>query len=193
MLSGSMKLVGSWLDLNGLYEARQRGEPTATRRFVEKHTLTLSKLPCWEHLDDDEYKRYIQGLVDSIAEETAAMHASARSEPLGVKELKKLRPNQRTAHPDRSPKPSCTPQVVTDAGSSARSGGVRRALPRRVGAPEERIPRHHLPAGVVPTAPAIRAATRRAFRIGEAAPSTLRRRHEPSSGDRAWRSPVSLA
>jgi REP element-mobilizing transposase RayT len=105
MLSGSMKLVGSWLDLSGLYEARQRGESTATRRFVEKHTLTLSKLPCWEHLDDDDYKKHVQGLVDSIAQETAAMHASARSEPLGVKELRKLRPNQRTAHPDHSPKP----------------------------------------------------------------------------------------
>jgi len=33
------------------------------------------------------------------------MHALAGSVPLGVRELKKLRPIHRTANPDRSPKP----------------------------------------------------------------------------------------
>ena len=105
MLSGEMKLRGTWLDLSGQFRAAQRGESTSRRKFVKKHTLELDKLPCWKHLDDEDYRKHVQALVDLITEETATMHALAGSEPLGVRELKKLRPIHRAANPDRSPKP----------------------------------------------------------------------------------------
>ena len=105
MLSGKMKLVGTWLDLSGQFRAALRGDSTATRRFVKRHTLELSKLPCWQDLDDDEYRERITELVELITEETATMHALAGSAPLGVKKLEKLRPIHRAANPDRSPKP----------------------------------------------------------------------------------------
>ena len=101
--------------------------------------------------------------------------ASARSEPLGVKELKKLRPNQRTAHPDRSPKP------LVHAASRDRRRQFRegwRPFVELYLAASERLRNGFrdttFPPGVVPTADAIRAATRRAFRIGEGAPSALK-------------------
>lgn len=105
MLSGEMKIEGEWLDLTLMFHARERGESTATKNFVKRHTLKLSKLPCWEHLNDDDYCKHVQGLVETIADETAAMHERNGSVPLGVRELRKLRPNQRAANPGRSPKP----------------------------------------------------------------------------------------
>jgi hypothetical protein len=50
--------------------------------FVKNETLRLSTLPCWKEMSDDEYRSHIRGLVDMIAEETAAMHAGQESEPL---------------------------------------------------------------------------------------------------------------
>ena len=105
MLSGEMKLEGKWLDLSGRFRARQRGESTATRRFVDRETLELSKLPCWKGLSDEKYREQIRGLVELIAEETATMHAAKGSEPVGVKKLRRMKPTQCAANPDRSPKP----------------------------------------------------------------------------------------
>jgi hypothetical protein len=105
ILSGKMKLRGPWLDLSAQFRAAQRGESTATRRFVKRHTLELDKLPCWKDLDDETYRKHVQALVDLITADTATMHELAGSEPLGVRELKKLRPIHRAANPDRSPKP----------------------------------------------------------------------------------------
>jgi hypothetical protein len=124
MLSGEMKMRGSWLDLSGQFRAAQRGESTSRRKFVKKHTLELDKLPCWKHLDDEDYRKHVQALVDLITEETATMHALAGSEPLGVRELKKLRPIH-CARPSQTALPSLssTRRVVRSAGSSERVGG----------------------------------------------------------------------
>jgi REP element-mobilizing transposase RayT len=122
------QLRGTWLDLSGQFRAAQRAESTSTRKFVKKHTLELDKLPCWKHLDAEDYRKRVRALVDLITEETATMHALALaladSEPLGVRELKKLRPIH-CARPSQTALPSLssTRRVVRSAGSSERVGG----------------------------------------------------------------------
>jgi hypothetical protein len=41
---------GTWFDRTKEYGARQRGEEISPRRFATTETVTLSLLPCWQHL-----------------------------------------------------------------------------------------------------------------------------------------------
>ena len=98
------KIRGIWIDRTAQGEARRRGEDSAERRFTERYTLTLHKLPCWAHLDDRTYARE----VDRLYRETIQRLGPGRDSPvLGEKALVRVHPHDAPNDPDRSPAPRC--------------------------------------------------------------------------------------
>jgi len=55
----------------GVRRAR-RGKEHERDRFAAPETVTLSPLPCWEHLSPEEQKEKVAELVREIEEEAAA-------------------------------------------------------------------------------------------------------------------------
>ena len=83
-LVGERVLKGVWIDRDGLYEARRRGEEVSEMDFAEEVELVLEPLPCWAHLPAAAYRESVQGLIDQIEKETAAMHAVDGTRPAGA-------------------------------------------------------------------------------------------------------------
>ena len=94
-------LRGVWVDRDGLYEARRRGEDVSEADFAETVELVLSPLPCWVRLSEEGYREAVLGVVGEIESETAAMHRVDGTRPLGARRLlerdrrkRPLRPRQ---------------------------------------------------------------------------------------------------
>ena len=64
-------LEGLWFDRTKEYSARNRGKTISPGQFATTETVTLSPLPCWEHLSPEQIRARIDAIVQRI-EETAA-------------------------------------------------------------------------------------------------------------------------
>lgn len=67
--------------------------------------MTLTKLPCWEHLDDAEYTRHVTEMVRSIEEEAWRRHRREGTVPRGVHWLLQQDPRSYPMRLHRSPRP----------------------------------------------------------------------------------------
>jgi REP element-mobilizing transposase RayT len=114
LLRGSFEMVGQWVDRTGLYEARrragvqkgrQRGRRPREADFTSTQIVNLSKLPCWEHLSDDEYRQEVHNLVAGILADYADLRATVPRERL--RRLVRQDPEHRPARTKKSPKPVC--------------------------------------------------------------------------------------
>jgi REP element-mobilizing transposase RayT len=114
LLRGRFEMVGKWVDRTELYEARRRAKsgrrPHRERRpseaeYTSTQTVTLSKLPCWETLSDDEYFQEVRNLVEVILDEYADVRTSV---PRGVpRYLTRQDPEHRPTSTSKRPKPFC--------------------------------------------------------------------------------------
>ena len=64
-------LEGLWFDRTKEYSARNRGKTISPGQFATTETVTLSPLPCWEHLSPEQLRSRVEAIVQRI-EETAA-------------------------------------------------------------------------------------------------------------------------
>ena len=101
-------LRGKWVDRTGLYEARRKhrdGERQPSERDHSTNcTLTLHKLPCWEHLADATYAARVRELYD---ETVRRVRPDSDSPALGVKAVMRVCPHDSPARSDHSPAPRC--------------------------------------------------------------------------------------
>jgi len=95
-------LEGLWFDRTQEYGARRRGEEPERNRFATPETVTLSPLPCWEHLSPEDQKEKVADLVREIEEEAAAQRAAMGKTVLGRAEILKQHPHQRPNRPKKS-------------------------------------------------------------------------------------------
>jgi len=95
-------LEGLWFDRTQEYSARRRGEEHERNRFATPETVTLSPLPCWEHLSSEGQKEKIADLVREIEEEAAAQRAATGKTVLGRAAILKQHPHQRPNRPKKS-------------------------------------------------------------------------------------------
>lgn len=66
-------LEGIWYDRTREYNEGRRKPRARRQTFPEEHQLRFAKLPCWSHLSDAEYQEAVQGLLEEVVEEGAAM------------------------------------------------------------------------------------------------------------------------
>ena len=94
-------LEGLWFDRTKEYGARRRGEEPERERFATRETVTLSPLPCWEHLSPEKQRELIAALIREIEEEAAAQREATGKTVLGRAAILKQQPHER---PQRSKK-----------------------------------------------------------------------------------------
>jgi len=84
-----LRLIGDDPHVQGTqkYSALRRGEEYERDCFATRETVTLSPLPCWEHLPPEEQKKKIAGLVRGIEEEAAAQREATGKPVLGPRRL----------------------------------------------------------------------------------------------------------
>jgi hypothetical protein len=64
--------------------------------------VTLSPLPCWEHLSPEAQKEKIAEVIREIEEEAAAKRMATGKTALGRAEILKQHPHQRPPRPKKS-------------------------------------------------------------------------------------------
>lgn len=59
-------LTGYWFDRTREYAARNSGEEYDRLTYAREETFSLSRLPCWAHLSQEEYRQRVAELVEEI-------------------------------------------------------------------------------------------------------------------------------
>lgn len=147
-------LIGHWFDHTEKHAARSRGEDLDPLRFAVPETLTLSPLPCWQHLSPEAYRSRVAELVAAIERKTATERARAGGKVLGPRAVMAMHPQHRPAKIAKSPAP------LVHAASSAARGAFHEAYRRFVEAFREAAAPYRrqdltavFPAGCFPPAP----------------------------------------
>lgn len=96
---------GAWFDGTSAYRARLRGESVDAFDFPEPVSVPLAKLPCWAHLDEDEYTRRVKEIVEDIEAEAWKRHGKNGTAPRGAHWVRQQDPQSRPQKLDRSPAP----------------------------------------------------------------------------------------
>jgi hypothetical protein len=95
-------LQGSWFDRTKEYSARQRGEKISPRQFATQETVTLSPLPCWQHLAPEVLQKMIRALVEDIEATAAKLRSETNAVVLGPDAVQAQKPEDRPARPKKS-------------------------------------------------------------------------------------------
>ena len=98
-------LTGYWFDRSQEHAARRRGETFDRDRYATEETVELSRLPCWQHLSDEDYQKRVDELVQEIEKEAAAERQRTGKPVLGVAAILAQDPQYRPGFLDRSPAP----------------------------------------------------------------------------------------
>jgi REP element-mobilizing transposase RayT len=106
LTGGSMKLEGNWFNGTKAHVARQAGKKKDAYDFPEEESIVLTPLPCWSHLDPDEYRRRICEMVADIEKEATERHRLNETAPTGVHFVFRQDPQTRPRKLKRSPAPA---------------------------------------------------------------------------------------
>ncbi|MBW8877237.1 MAG: transposase [Acidobacteria bacterium] len=98
-------LTGHWFNRSQEQAARDRGEEFSRLRYATEETVILSKIPCWAHLSDEEYRRRIASLQEDIEAEAAVAREAAGTQVLGIEKILARDPQYRPQKLARSPAP----------------------------------------------------------------------------------------
>ena len=98
-------LIGHWYDRAREYGARLRGKPFHRLEFATEYTLRLEPLPCWAHLEPEQYRQRIADLVAAIESRAAAEREAEGRPALGAEAIRLQNRHDRPAQPKRSPAP----------------------------------------------------------------------------------------
>jgi hypothetical protein len=148
---GDGTLTGTWYDRTAEYWARKRGQEVEPGQFTSTETLTLSPLPCWDHLSSERVQAKVAEIVREIVAETRQRHRQAKSRPLGVRRILRQDPHARPRRLARSPAPrfhAATWQIrlMLEAGYRAYRDAYRDAKRALQGHQVPvRFPRHGIP------------------------------------------------
>lgn len=102
LLEGTPTLSGLWYDRTKEYRARQAGR---TELFVVPETVTLSPLPSWAHLEENERRRGVRRMAREIEHAAEKMHRENGSSPLGMEKILQRHPHSHPQDFEPSPAP----------------------------------------------------------------------------------------
>ena len=98
-------LEGLWFDRTKEYSARNRGKTISPGQFATTETVTLSPLPCWEHLSPEQRRARVEAIVQRIEETAAKGREENGSVVLGAAAVRAQKPFDQPARPKKSPAP----------------------------------------------------------------------------------------
>ncbi len=99
-------LTGTWFDRTQEHAARRRrGEDPDPLQHTSSETVTLSSLPCWEHLSPEAYRERVGTMAREIEEEAAAARKRTGAEPLRAAKILAQDPWTHPGRVKRSPAP----------------------------------------------------------------------------------------
>jgi len=104
LLAGTA-LEGVWVNRTAEYLAKQRGETAGPQSFEEPETLTLERLPCWEHLSSEQCRHRIECMVQEIEDTASAQRQRSGQQPLGPEAIRRQDPRTVPKQTKKSPAP----------------------------------------------------------------------------------------
>jgi hypothetical protein len=88
-----------WFDRTKEYSARNRGKTISPGQFATTETVTLSPLPCWEHLSPEQIRARVEAIVQRIEETAAKGREESGSAVLGATAVRAQKPFDQPARP----------------------------------------------------------------------------------------------
>jgi hypothetical protein len=73
--------------------------------YATEESVVLSKIPCWAHLSDEEYRQRIVSLKEEIEAEAAVVRRASGTQALGVEAILSRDPQYRPENLAHSPAP----------------------------------------------------------------------------------------
>ena len=104
-LIGAEPMAGEWVDRVALQEALGRGEEVTEQDFVERLEVRLTPPPALAHLSPEVYRQLMIDWVRRIEQDTAAMHRTAGTGPVGAEAVMARDPTDRPSEVERTPCP----------------------------------------------------------------------------------------
>ncbi len=98
-------LQGHWINETKALYARRGKKKVDPTDFEEPEKIVLSPLPCWAHLEAQDYQLRIQELVEQIETETAQRHRADGTRPLGRASILRQDPHRKPATTAKTPAP----------------------------------------------------------------------------------------
>jgi REP element-mobilizing transposase RayT len=98
-------LKGYWFDRTQEYAARNRGEEYGRLTYATEETFTLTRLPCWEHLSQEEYRERVAALVEEIEAEARMARLERGLPVLGIRAVLRQNPHTQPNKTKKSPAP----------------------------------------------------------------------------------------
>ena len=98
-------IEGYWFDRTKEYGASRRGQEFERLRFATRETVTLSPLPCWEHLPAEQQKARVEEVVQEIEAEAAERRKETSIAPLGAGAIQRQDPHSCPIKTEKSPAP----------------------------------------------------------------------------------------
>ncbi|MES1243033.1 MAG: hypothetical protein ABUT39_15565 [Acidobacteriota bacterium] len=114
-------LKGYWFDRTQEYAARNRGEEYGRLTYATEETFVLSRLPCWEHLSPEAYRKRVAELVEEIELDARVARMERGTSVLGAGAVLRQNPHTRPNKTKKSPAPRF------HAASKAIRNGLREA------------------------------------------------------------------
>ena len=153
-LIGGETMKGVWVDRTALRVARNKGKDVTEADFSREVEVQLTPLPCLQHLSVKQYRQFVLELVRDIEQETAAMHKTMETDPMGAAEILSRDPHHRPNQTKKSPRPrfhAFHPNVrkAMRAALSLIVAAYRDATDRlKAGERHVRFPEHTFPPGL---------------------------------------------
>ncbi len=98
-------LKGHWYDRTREYQARVRGKRFGKYDFASEETLTFDPLPCWRHLDPEEYRARVAELVAQVVAEAAIEREVSGTAVMGAARVIAQHPHDAPARFEKTPAP----------------------------------------------------------------------------------------
>ena len=100
-------LTGTWTSFTERYHAtRRKGYVPTPGEFDTVYELSMTALPCWKHLPEDDWRRRVREMVEEIERMSADERAERNVDVLGVSAVLAAKPTARLARQRRSRAPS---------------------------------------------------------------------------------------
>lgn len=99
-------MVGVWIDRTAEVNSGRRGDSTTQQNeFASEERVSISPLPCWQHMSEKQWRQAVSALVEEIDCKAAALRRNHGKSSLGVPKILAANPKERPAQVDKSPKP----------------------------------------------------------------------------------------
>jgi hypothetical protein len=116
-------LTGYWFDRTQEYAARNRGEEYGRLTYATEEAFVLSRLPCWEHLSAEDYRKRVAELVEEIELDARVARMERGTSVLGVGAVLRQNPHTRPNKTKRRGLPERGQRGIIAAGDR-RAGGM---------------------------------------------------------------------